>query len=164
MTTAAIAAIAAAVTGVITAIGAVIVNVKRVDKEPDQTDLELKDALAREKEKNDAAIEAFTDFGKEIKASIEELKVEINTKFEDVNRKLANMDTRIENYRQETREINKSELRHSITQIYFAHCKEKSFDLNTKNDLCSLYQAYSTIGGNSFAHELYEEMMSWEVK
>lgn len=157
MNTAIIAAIAAGLGSVIGVIGKVIVDVIHAKHEPDQSDLELKDELEREKEKNDAAIEAFTNFGKEVKASIEELK-------EDVNKKLEDQALLIEEYRNETREINKSELRHSITQIYFAHCKDKGFDLNTKNDLCSLYQAYSTIGGNSFAHELYEEMMEWEVK
>jgi len=55
-------------------------------------------------------------------------------------------------------------LRHSITQIYFENLDTKELDLRTKDDLCSLYDAYSQIGGNSFAHELYEEMMEWKVK
>lgn len=164
MNPALIAAIAAGLGSVIGVIGKVIVDVIKANHEPDQADLELKDELAREKEKNDAAIEAFTDFGKEVKASIEDLKKDINQKFDDVNQKIADQSARIEEYRSETREINKSELRHSITQIYFTHCKDKTLDLNTKNDLCSLFQAYETIGGNSFAHELYEEMMTWQVK
>lgn len=113
----------------------------------------MKDTLQREKEKNDAAIEAFTNFGEGIKEAVEGL-----------SQKIDNMDTRIENYRYETREINKSALRHSITEIYYKHCDEKMLDMNTKNDLCSLYEAYTSIGGNSFVHELYEEMMTWQVK
>jgi hypothetical protein len=74
------------------------------------------------------------------------------------------MNEKITDYREETRNINKSELRHSITQIYYARKDEKALDLRTKDDLCSLYEAYSSIGGNSFAHELYEEMMNWDVK
>lgn len=82
----------------------------------------------------------------------------------NMTKNFADMDRKIEAYRDETREINKSELRHSITQIYFENVGEKKLDLRTKDDLCSLYEAYSSIGGNSFAHELYEEMMGWEVK
>lgn len=74
------------------------------------------------------------------------------------------MDERIEAYRNETREINKSEIRHTISSIYFDNCEEKCLDMRTKEDLCSLYAAYESIGGNSFAHELYEEMMTWTVK
>lgn len=148
-----IGAIAGALVLVIGKVGEIIVNIIKAKKEPDQADLEMKDTLQREKEKNDAAIEAFTNFGEEIKEAVEGL-----------SQKIDNMDTRIEDYRQETREINKSALRHSITEIYYKHCDEKMLDMNTKNDLCSLYEAYTSIGGNSFAHELYEEMMTWQIK
>ena len=152
-----IAAIFAGLGGLVGAIGKVIVDVIKAKHEPDQADLELKDELQREKEKNDNAIATFTDFGKEIKASVEELKNEMTQKFNDI-------DDKITNYREETRNINKSELRHSITQIYYKYKDDKTLDLRTKDDLCSLYEAYSSIGGNSFAHELYEEMMNWQVK
>ena len=148
-----IGAIAGALVLVIGKVGEIIVNIIKAKKEPDQTDLEMKDTLQREKEKNDAAIEAFTNFGKEIIEAVEGL-----------SQKIDNMDTRIEDYRHETREINKSALRHSITEIYYKHCDEKMLDMNTKNDLCSLYEAYTSIGGNSFVHELYEEMMAWQIK
>lgn len=148
-----IGAIAGALVLVIGKVGEIIVNIIKAKKEPDQTDLEMKDTLQREKEKNDAAIEAFTNFGKEIKEAVDGL-----------SQKIDNMDTRIEDYRHETREINKSALRHSITEIYYKHCDEKMLDMNTKNDLCSLYEAYTSIGGNSFVHELYEEMMEWQIK
>lgn len=69
-----IAAIAAGLGSVITIVGKVIVDIIKAKKEPDQSDLELKDELEREKEKNEAAIEAFTNFGKEIKSSVEEFK------------------------------------------------------------------------------------------
>lgn len=157
MTEALIAAIFAGLGTVIGIVGKVIVDVIHAKKEPDQTDLELKDELQREKEKNDNAIAAFTDFGQEIKGSLEEMKQDMTQKFQE-------MDEKITEYRQETRAINKSELRHSITQIYFENKDEKKLDMRTKEDLCSLFKAYSEIGGNSFAHELYEEMMTWDVK
>lgn len=141
-----IGAIAGALVLVIGKVGEIIVNIIKAKKEPDQMDLEMKSTLQREKEKNDAAIEAFTNFEEEIKEAVEGL-----------SQKIDSIDTRIENYRHETREINRSALRHSITEIYYKHCDEKMLDMNTKNDLCSLYEAYNSIGGNSFAHELYEE-------
>lgn len=152
-----IAAIFAGLGGLVGAVGKVIVDVIRAKHEPDQADLELKDELQREKEKNDNAIASFTKFGEEIKASMDEMKEEMTQKFQKI-------DEKITEYRQETRAINKSELRHSITQIYFENKDEKKLDMRTKEDLCSLFKAYSEIGGNSFAHELYEEMMTWDVK
>ena len=157
MTEALIAAVFAGLGTVIGIVGKVIVDVIHAKKEPDQADLELKDELQREKEKNDNAIASFENFGEEIKASVEEMKEEMTQKFQE-------MDEKITEYRQETRAINKSELRHSITQIYFENKDTKSLDMRTKDDLCSLYNAYSGIGGNSFAHELYEEMMTWDIK
>ena len=159
-----IAAIAAGLGSVITVIGKFIVNIIKAKKEPDETDEKLKQEIDAEKQKSDAAIEAFTEFGTEMKESFETLKSELTQKIECVEGKIEDLDNRIEDYRHETREINKSEIRHSITQIYFEHCDDKTLDLNTKNDLCSLYQAYSSIGGNSFAHELYDEMMTWQIK
>lgn len=152
-----IAAIAAGLGSIITVVGKVVVDIIKAKKAPDESDMQLKQALDEEKKKNDAAIETFTKFGEEIKGSMDELKSEMTQRFED-------MDKKIESYREETREINKSEVRHSITEIYFEHCDDKVLDLRTKEDLCSLYNAYSNIGGNSFAHELYEEMMTWQVK
>lgn len=152
-----IAAIFAGLGGLVGAVGKVIVDVIRAKHEPDQADLELKDELQREKEKSDTAIATFTDFGKDIKKCVEDMKTEMNQRFEDINEKITD-------YKEETRNINKSELRHSITQIYYARKDEKALDLRTKDDLCSLYEAYNSIGGNSFAHELYEEMMNWDVK
>lgn len=164
MNEAIIAALGAAAGGVLTILGKIIVDIIRAKKEPDQSDLELKDELAREKEKNDAAIKAFTDFGKEIKNTIEELRTEINQRFEDMDNRFKDMDAKIDDYRNETREINKSELRHLITEIYYDNCDTKTLSMNTKNDLCSLYESYQSIGGNSFVHELYDEMMDWDVE
>lgn len=147
-----IAAIAAALASVITVTGKVIVDVIKARRAVDEGE-ELKEDFEKEKDKNDAAIAAFTAFGEKIEASIDGMKQE-----------MADMRKDIQTYRDETREINKSELRHSITQIYFENKDSKTLDLRTKDDLCSLYEAYSSIGGNSFAHELYEEMMNWNVR
>ena len=115
--------------------------------------MELKDELQREKEKNDKAIDTFTEVATGLSESLK-----------DVQNNLQGLKNDIEVYRTETREINKSGLRHSITEIYFENRDQKKLDMRTKDDLCSLYEAYTSIGGNSFAHELYEEMMSWDVK
>nr|DAD58790.1 MAG TPA: hypothetical protein [Caudoviricetes sp.] len=40
--------------------------------------MELKDELQREKEKSDTAIATFTDFGKDIKKCVEDMKTEMN--------------------------------------------------------------------------------------
>ena len=74
-----IAAIAAGLGSVITIIGKVIVDIIRAKKEPDELDLELKDELQREKEKNDEAISTFKTVITDINSSIEEIKENVSS-------------------------------------------------------------------------------------
>ena len=74
-----IAAIAAGLGSVITIIGKVIVDIIRAKKEPDESDLELKDELQKEKEKNDEAISTFKTVITDINSSIEEIKENVNS-------------------------------------------------------------------------------------
>ena len=55
-------------------------------------------------------------------------------------------------------------LRHEITYLYEKYKENKILPGNTKKDLCSLYEAYTNLGGNSYIHEIYEEMMKWDTK
>lgn len=158
-----LAAIFAGVGSVITIIGKVIVDIIKAKKEPDEMDMELKHELEQEKAKNDAAIEAFSKFGEDITKSVEQIKEEVTDLKEQMSTRFEEIDKKIDDYRNETREINKSSLRHEITQIYFANCDKKALDMRTKEDLASLYDAYASIGGNSFAHDLYEEMQKWDI-
>ena len=74
-----IAAIAAGLGSVITILGKVIVDIIRAKKEPDELDLELKDELQREKEKNDEAISTFKTVITDINSSIEEIKENVSS-------------------------------------------------------------------------------------
>lgn len=158
-----LAAIFAGIGSVITIIGKVIVDIIKAKKEPDEMDMELKQELEMEKHKNDEAIATFTDFGKEVSQAVEQLKEEVSSMKEEMTSRIEDIERKMDDYRNETREINKSSLRHEITQIYFANCDKKAIDMRTKEDLASLYDAYASIGGNSFAHDLYEEMQKWEI-
>lgn len=61
-------------------------------------------------------------------------------------------------------EATKASLRHAITYIYEKYKVKKILPGNTKNDLCSLYEAYRLLNGNSYIHEIYEEMMTWDTE
>ena len=62
------------------------------------------------------------------------------------------------------REAMRASLRHSITYIYYKYLDTRCLPVNVKNDLCSLYAAYELLNGNSYIHEIYEDMMKWQVK
>lgn len=71
---------------------------------------------------------------------------------------------RIENTLSDQQQANICALRHSITGIYETFKEEKYLPINVKQDLCSLYEIYTKLGGNSYVHEIYETMCTWEVK
>lgn len=52
--------------------------------------------------------------------------------------------------------------RHSITNIYEKYKEEKKLPGYVKQDLCSLYEQYEKLGGNSYVHMIVAEMQSWD--
>ena len=57
-----------------------------------------------------------------------------------------------------------SSLRHSITRIYEEYKNNKTLPSNVKEDLCSLYENYLKLGGNSYVKQITNEMLSWKVE
>ena len=67
-------------------------------------------------------------------------------------------------HNKQMQDITISQLRHSITNIYHTNKKSEKLEDRMKEDLCSLYTSYTSLGGNSYVHEIYDEMMNWESK
>lgn len=88
----------------------------------------------------------------------------MNKKIDDKMNQIISMIDELQNKNEENKEIHIVKLRHSITSIYYQYCDEKVITLNIKSDICSLYEAYKKLGGNSYVHELYDEMMTWKVE
>lgn len=57
-----------------------------------------------------------------------------------------------------------SSLRHSITRIYEEYKDNKTLPSNVKEDLCSLYENYLKLGGNSYVKQITNEMLGWKVE
>lgn len=87
-------------------------------------------------------------------------KESFETQLNDIKTLLSNLSIDFEADREATR----AALRHSITYIYQKYLPNKCLPANVKKDLCSLYEAYQGLNGNSYIHEIYEEMMKWNVK
>ena len=56
------------------------------------------------------------------------------------------------------------EIRHSITSIYYQYRNAKKIPLQMKENLSFLFTEYEKLGGNSYVHALYNEMMEWETE
>lgn len=96
-------------------------------------------------------------FKKSYKEHTEQIVTE---KIEEVKTLLDGLKTNIE----KDQEATKASLRHEITYIYEKYKDVKVLPGNTKKDLCSLYEVYTLLNGNSYVHEIYEEMMKWDTK
>lgn len=106
---------------VIGKIGDVIVNIIKAKKAPDQDDLNLKEEFEAEK-----AIAAQSR--QEFAEALEKMSSDMNEGFEEMRKSF-----------EKNKQIALVELRHSITEIYYKYCEEKSFSHNVKEDVCSLY-------------------------
>lgn len=144
MNEALIAAISAGGGALVAAIGKVIVDIINAKKQPDNSQVSI-------------AVEELTE-------KVNRGFIELDQKFNESNNYLEEVNQKINDNNEKWEEINLVELRHSITEIYYEYCDQKSFSHNMKEDVCSLYAAYVKLGGNSYVHEIYEEMMDWEVK
>lgn len=54
-------------------------------------------------------------------------------------------------------------LRHEITLIYENYREKKEIPSRMRENLCSLYEDYSSRGGNSYVKQIYNEMLTWKV-
>jgi hypothetical protein len=70
----------------------------------------------------------------------------------------------LENKLGDNKEASLAALRHEIVEIYDEWISKGYLPKNVKKDLISLYDAYQKNGGNSFAKELYDELVQLETR
>lgn len=95
----------------------------------------------------------------EITQHLNEERVVIDEVLKEINDKLTEVQDAILLDQKSTR----AALRHCITTIYQTYFPTKELPVNIKKNLCSLYEAYKKLNGNSYICEIYEEMMEWKV-
>ena len=102
-----------------------------------------------------------TEYGNElIKEQIEKNDEMMRKQFDSIKELLQE----INEEQTKNKEALLASLRHSITKIYVKYRGEKLLSERSKQDLCSLYATYESLGGNSYVHEIYDDMMKWDVK
>lgn len=91
----------------------------------------------------------LTVLGDEIKSINEELKAHVaSNSFDIKNANVAQMLT----------------LRLHLREIYLLNYKTKTLTVREMQDVHDMYQAYLNLGGNNYAHTIYEEMIAWEIR
>lgn len=83
-----------------------------------------------------------------------------NEQMEEVTKTLKSIDEKLDTQQGATL----CSLRHSITGIYEKYKKTKILPAYTREDLCSLYESYIALGGNSYIKKITSDMLEWEVE
>ena len=141
MSEAIIAAIAAGVGAVLAGLGTVIVNVIKAKNEPKIKELEL---------------------GEKFDAQIQGLKTQIESSFAEIKEGMEDLTEKFDDFRIEQKGYNIVMIRHSIVDVYETYKDQKKIPMPLYQSTIELYDKYRGLGGNSWCHELIEEMKEWD--
>lgn len=84
-------------------------------------------------------------------------------KLNEIKDTLANFVTESKRQSELQNEALLSLIRDNITSIYYKGLTAKTIKVFDKEALIKKFSIYSSMGGNSYIHEIYEEMMTWNV-
>jgi gas vesicle protein len=145
---------AAAIGGIIGAIGSAAVMI-------------IKAVHGRNQNKKDQQIheEKLLEIGASmsgVTTAIHQLEQDLNDNFKKIKDRFDETDAKIEQFRQEQKEVNIVLLRHSITQTYENYKEEKEMPKLLYQSSLNLYDQYHRLGGNSFVTEEIEDMKKWK--
>ncbi len=93
-------------------------------------------------------------------AEIKELLHQQGKQNEQILSELASVDSSISILKSSTR----STIKRMIADMYNAGRVEKKINVNDREALVNLYEAYHELGGNNYTTIIYNEMLEWEVE
>ena len=136
-----IAAIAAGVGAVLAALGKLIVDVVKAKNEPKLKEIEL---------------------GDKFETQVQNLKDSLTQNFEEIKESVEDLGDKLDKFRIEQKTYNISMIRHEIVDTYETYKEEKRIPLPVYQSVLDLYDKYASLGGNSFVHEVIEEIKTWD--
>ena len=93
---------------------------------------------------------------------ISELKAEIIPMLNGLSKDLDRVDRKLEDFHIEWKDYNIVMLRHDITSVYEHYKSSAAMPKVIYESTMNLYDKYSNLGGNSYVHEIVEEMKTWK--
>lgn len=136
-----IAAIAAGVGAVLAGIGTVIVNVIKAKNEPKMKEIEL---------------------GEKFDTQLDSLKNSLKTSFEELKESVEDLSDKVDSFQIDQKSYNIAMIRHEIVDTYETYKDQKRIPLPVYQSVLDLYDKYKGLGGNSFIHEVIEEIKEWD--
>ena len=97
-----------------------------------------------------------------VNQAISELRAEIIPMLNGFSEGLDRVDRKLEDFHSEWKDYNLIMLRHDITSVYQHYKSSAAIPQNIYQSTMELYDRYQALGGNSYVHEIIEEMKTWK--
>lgn len=97
-----------------------------------------------------------------VNQAISELRAEIMPMLNGLLKDLDRVDRKLEDFHTEWKDYNIVMLRHDITSVYEHYKSSAAMPKVIYESTMNLYDKYSSLGGNSYVHEIVEEMKTWK--
>lgn len=94
--------------------------------------------------------------------AISELRAEIMPMLNGLSKDLDVVDGKLEDFHSEWKDYNIVMLRHDITSVYQNYKSSAAIPQGIYQSTMELYDKYEDLGGNSYVHEIVEEMKEWK--
>lgn len=143
----------AVIAGIVAAVGVALVNI-------------IKAAFSRNQNKKDQLdheenLIKLSSSMTNVNQTISELRNEIMPLLNGLSRDLDRVDGKLEDFHSEWKDYNIVMLRHDITSVYEHYKDSAAIPKVIYESTMSLYDKYQALGGNSYVHEIVEEMKTW---
>lgn len=144
----------AVLAGIIAAVGVALVNI-------------IKAAFSRNQNKKDQLdheenLIKLSSSMTNVNQAISELRAEIMPMLNGLSKDLDRVDRKLEDFHTEWKDYNIVMLRHDITSVYEHYKSSAAMPKVIYESTMNLYDKYSSLGGNSYVHEIVEEMKTWK--
>lgn len=97
-----------------------------------------------------------------VNTEISELRKEMKDLLIRMDRNVDIIDGKLEDFHLEWKDYNIVMLRHDITSVYQHYKSSAAIPQGIYQSTMELYDKYEDLGGNSYVHEIIEEMKEWE--
>lgn len=96
-----------------------------------------------------------------VNEAISELRNEMLSLFRGMSKDMDRMDRKLEDFHSEWKDYNIIMLRHDITSVYEHYKSSAAMPQAIYESTMNLYDKYQKLGGNSYVHEIVDEMKTW---
>ena len=144
----------AVIAGIIAAVGVALVNLIKALYSRNQNKVD--------QQKHEENLIKLSSSMTNANQAISELRAEIMPMLNRLSKDLDVVDGKLEDFHTEWKDYNIIMLRHDITSVYEQYKSSAAIPQSIYQSTMELYDKYEDLGGNSYVHEIVEEMKEWK--